>query len=370
MNSVVLRHVPVMLQEVLHAIRARATPPTSLLDCTFGHGGHSSAILQAFPSIERHVAIDRDEAAAERADELRTQFPSVVSRFYNVPFSRARHVVRKDTFDVVLADLGFASSHVDEVERGFSFQLDNAPLDMRFSQASQTLTAATVVNEYSAADLAAMFRAYSGERLAIVIATSIAERRARAPFLYTKELASCVFHTVLGETRDGSEARSARVEGAWQSVRRVFQAIRITVNEELKELDALLLDVPSLVANNGTLLILSFHSLEHSAVKAFVDNQSGRHAERERARLAACLEARNPGIDAMSLMDAMERDGNIKLPERRDAAFTPLRVRKPAKIEIVANRRATSAHLNISTRVNNAKPTHRKKAIEKQFAIS
>lgn len=350
MSAAAVRHVPVMLQEVLNAIRARPTPPTSFLDCTFGHGGHSAVILHEFPSIVRHVAIDRDPEATDRAASLRGLFPNVKSQFFNEPFSRTRRIVPKGAFDVVLADLGFASSHVDEVARGFSFQLDDAPLDMRYSQTSQTLTAAEVVNQYTVKDLETMIRHYSGDRYAIVIANAIAERRARAPFLYTKELSSCVFHTVVAQQH--ANARTARVEGAWQSVRRVFQAIRITVNEELKELDALLLDMPSLVADEGTLLVLSFHSLEHGAVKAFVDKHSGRQAQRERARLAACLEARNPGIDAMSVMDAMERDGNIQLPERREAEFTPLRVRKPTKDEIVANRRATSAQLNISTRVN------------------
>jgi 16S rRNA (cytosine1402-N4)-methyltransferase len=358
--AAVVRHIPVMLQEVLHAIRARPTPPRSFLDCTFGHGGHSMAILHEFPSIVRHVAIDRDHAATNRAIAMRSMFPNVQSRFFTEPFSEARRVCGPtDAFDVVLADLGFASSHVDEVARGFSFQLDDAPLDMRYSQESQTLTAAEVINEYDVKELEIMFRAYSGERLALHIANAIAERRARAPFLYTKELSSCVFHAVLGEQRN--DARTARVEGAWQSVRRVFQAIRITVNDELNQLDALLRHLPTLVADDGTLLILSFHSLEHGAVKKFVDSQSGRQAERERARLAACLEARNPGIDAMSIMNAMERDGNIKLPERREAGFTPLRVRKPTKAEIVQNRRATSAQLNISTRVNGTNPAIKKK---------
>jgi 16S rRNA (cytosine1402-N4)-methyltransferase len=370
MNSVVLRHVPVMLQEVLHAIRARATPPTSLLDCTFGFGGHTAALLERFASIRRAVAFDRDEAALERAAACVQRFGRERLRFVCAPFGDAARLLGGEApFDVVLADLGFASSHVDDAARGFSFALDAAPLDMRFSQTTQSVTAAHWLNERSAAELAAMLSAYADERLASHIAAAIVERRASAPFGLCRDLADLVFKIALRHA-PRSASRTDRVELAWQCVRRVFQALRIAVNDELRQLDALLAASPALLADGGTLLVISFHSLEHDAVKRFIDARSGRAAHRDVARLSAALAARSPGADPADLIAAMRRDGNIKLPERRDAAFTPLRVRKPAKIEIVANRRATSAHLNISTRVNNAKPTHRKKAIEKQFAIS
>jgi 16S rRNA (cytosine1402-N4)-methyltransferase len=344
--------VPVMLREVLHAVRARASPPTSLLDCTFGHGGHTAALLDAFPSIQTAVAFDRDEVAMPRSIGIRTRFPHTNFKFINAPFSHARRLTAPRTFDVVIADLGFASSQVDDAKRGFSFQLNDSPLDMRYSQVTQALTAAHIVNERSVNELVAIFRAYSGEHHAMLIAKAIVEYREGQPFRQTKELATCIFTACLGSQH--SETRNQRVEGAWHSVRRVFQSLRIAVNEELVELDNLLRDVPDLLAHNGTLLMLSFHSLEHAAIKKFLDHQCGRDAERERARLAACLEARNPGIDAVGIMDAMERDGKIALPARRDASFSQIRIRKPCKEEIAANRRCISAQLSIATRINAA----------------
>lgn len=345
-----MHHVPVMLKEVLRAVRARASPPTSLLDCTFGHGGHTAALLDAFPSIQTAVAIDRDELAMPRSIGIRTRFPGANFKFINAPFSHARRLTAPKTFDVVIADLGFASSQVDDPKRGFSSQLNDSPLDMRYSQVTQPLTAARIVNERSVNELVAIFRAYSGEHHAMLIAKAIVDYRECQPFRQTKELATVIFTACIGSQQ--SESRTQRVEGAWHSVRRVFQSLRIAVNDELVELDNLLRDVPDLLAPRGTLLMLSFHSLEHNAIKKFLDHQSGRDAERERARLAVCLEARNPGIDAVGIMDAMERDGKVTLPARRVANFSPIRVRKPSKDEIAANRRCISAQLSIATRID------------------
>jgi 16S rRNA (cytosine1402-N4)-methyltransferase len=337
-----MSHVPVLLSHVLSAVAARRKPPVSLLDCTFGHGGHTSALLDRFPSITRALALDRDEAAASRAAALCTRHAYAERlQFVNCAFSNVARAVRSgEQFDVVLLDLGFASSHVDDASRGFSFQLDGAPLDMRYSQQSQALTAAHLVNERSAAELAFMFEQYGDERLAMQLATAIVERRQTEPFSMCKDLSNLCFHVALRHARG---TRPHRVESAWQTCRRVFQALRIVVNDEISELDAAL--------KAGTLLVISFHSLEHDLVKRFLEAQCGKSLERERARLTARLDARNPNIDHSDVVDAMLRDGKISLPAQGPVLFDRPKTKLPTSEEVKQNSRSASARLRIATRL-------------------
>jgi 16S rRNA (cytosine1402-N4)-methyltransferase len=347
-KEVMTHHVPVLLSHVLSAVAARRTPPRSLLDCTFGFGGHTSALLERFPSITRALALDRDEAAASRAAALQSTYGRDRLEFVNCAFSSAPRVIRSgERFDVVLLDLGFASSHVDDASRGFSFQLDG-PLDMRYSQQTQNVTAAQLVNERPQSELAFVFQRYGDEKLAAQLATAIVERRQAEPFLMCKDLSNVCFRVAL---RHAHGARSHRVEGAWQTCRRVFQALRIAVNDELGELASVLEASPSLLADEGTLLVISFHSLEHDAVKRFLDAQCGKSAERERARLTARLDARNPNVDHSDVVDAMVRDGKVSLPVPGQALFTRPKSKLPTSEEVKQNSRAASAKLRIATRL-------------------
>ncbi|MEH1923090.1 16S rRNA (cytosine(1402)-N(4))-methyltransferase RsmH [Nostoc sp.] len=242
----IFSHLPVLPQEVIAGLAV--SPGGHYLDTTVGGGGHSRLILAAAPDVKL-TAIDQDEDALAAARKELAEFGDRV-KFIHSNF--ADYEFPPNTFDGILADLGVSSYHLDQAERGFSFR-QAANLDMRMDR-GRSLTAADVINNWDEAELADIFFKYGEERLSRRIARRIVERR---PLYTTTELADAIASSVPPKYRYG------RIHPAT----RVFQALRIVVNDELKSLETFLDKAPNALVPGGRIVIISFHSLEDRPVK-------------------------------------------------------------------------------------------------------
>ncbi|MEH2229709.1 MAG: 16S rRNA (cytosine(1402)-N(4))-methyltransferase RsmH [Nostoc sp.] len=242
----IFSHLPVLPQEVI--VGLAVSPGGHYLDTTVGGGGHSRLILEAAADV-RVTAIDQDEDALAAARKKLAEFGDRI-RFIHSNF--ADYEFPPNTFDGILADLGVSSYHLDQAERGFSFR-QAANLDMRMDR-GRSLTAADVINNWDEAELADIFFKYGEERLSRRIARRIVERR---PLHTTTELADAIASSVPPKYRYG------RIHPAT----RVFQALRIVVNDELKSLETFLDKAPNALVPGGRIAIISFHSLEDRPVK-------------------------------------------------------------------------------------------------------
>ncbi|MEH2423966.1 MAG: 16S rRNA (cytosine(1402)-N(4))-methyltransferase RsmH [Nostoc sp.] len=239
-------HIPVLGREVIEGLAMH--PGGHYLDVTVGGGGHSRLILEAAADV-RITAVDQDEEALAAARKELAEFGDRIQFIYN---NFANYEFTPNTFDGILADLGVSSYHLDQPERGFSFR-QAANLDMRMDR-GRSLTAADVINNWDEAELADIFFKYGEERLSRRIARRIVERR---PLHTTVELAEAIASSVPPKYRYG------RIHPAT----RVFQALRIVVNDELKSLETFLDKAPNALVPGGRIAIISFHSLEDRPVK-------------------------------------------------------------------------------------------------------
>jgi 16S rRNA (cytosine1402-N4)-methyltransferase len=245
-DELAFSHIPVLSREVVEGLAVH--PGGRYLDATVGGGGHSRLILEAAPDAQL-TAMDQDEdamiAAKRQLGEFSDRIQFIKSNFaaYKFPLS---------TFSGIVADLGVSSHHLDTAERGFSFR-SSAPLDMRMDR-GQSLTAADVINDWDETELANIFFTYGEERLSRRIARRIVEKR---PFHTTTELAEAIAYSVPPKYRYG------RIHPAT----RVFQALRIVVNDELKSLETFIEKAPEALLPGGRIAIISFHSLEDRLVK-------------------------------------------------------------------------------------------------------
>lgn len=239
-------HISVLATELISGIVIN--PGGIYLDATVGGGGHTQLILQTAPDT-KVIAIDRDAAAINAAKNKLVEFNDRLT-FWRGNF--AEYQPQELTFDGIIADLGVSSFHLDTGSRGFSFRQE-AELDMRMDQ-RETLTAADIINEWEEQELADIFYKYGEERLSRRIARQIVEKR---PFKTTTELANEIFHSVPRAYRYG------RIHPAT----RVFQALRIVVNQELASLETFLKIAPNWLKPGGRIGIISFHSLEDRLVK-------------------------------------------------------------------------------------------------------
>lgn len=266
-------HTPVLTREVIDYLEAKSGG--DFLDCTFGGGGHSRALLEA-NTVNKVNAIDRDARAVDRAADLNKAF---AGRFAitQSPFSELEQIISFEKFDGILADLGLSSQQLFE-QRGFSFR-DTGRLDMRMDD-SQPISADEIVNGFSERELTIIFKRGGVGSDAGRIARMIVRRR---PFHATKDLAEAI-EKLLG-TSKAKKVHPATV---------VFQAIRMEVNQELQELEALLNYAPKHVKEGGKLAVISFHSLEDKVVAStmrawqssdFSASQPGSRAKRPLGRL-------------------------------------------------------------------------------------
>ena len=240
-------HIPAMLSEVLDGLRIDKSKPQIFVDATFGGGGHSRGIIERMGEQSRLFGIDQDmDAYANRIVDRRFTF--VRSNFRYMANFMDYYGVQQ--LDGILEDLGVSFHHFDVAERGFSFRYD-APLDMRMN-ARQTLSAADVVNNYSEEELARVLYLNGEFRESRAIAHQIAVKRSAQAIQTTQQLQD-----------------SIRLKDK-QDYARLFQALRIEVNDELGALRELLQSATQLLAPGGRLVILTYHSLEDRIVKNFM----------------------------------------------------------------------------------------------------
>lgn len=248
-------HQTVLLQEAVDALALR--PGGYYVDGTFGRGGHSQRLLDSLGDDGRLLGVDKDPQAAQVAQQLAAsdgRFAFYHGSFADLPAQLQK--VGVDAFDGILLDLGVSSPQLDEGERGFSFMHDG-PLDMRMDTTSGQ-TAAEWLNTASEAAIADVLKTYGEERFAKRIAAAIVKARQEKPLSTTGELAKIA-----------SDA-NPRWEKHKHPATRVFQAVRIKVNAELDDLQALLDVALDCLRDGGRLVIISFHSLEDRLVKRYM----------------------------------------------------------------------------------------------------
>ena len=300
-------HVPVLAEEVRQLLDLH--PGDTVVDATFGSGGHASVLAHDLRGRGRYVAVDRDPAARTYFERFRRR-TGLNGRFLRGEFSVVLRQLAENgrEVDAILFDLGVSSMQIDRPERGFSYATD-APLDMRMDPGSD-YSARELVNETSERELTKIFRDYGEERYARQIARAIVRRRNEHAFDRTGELVETIKSAIPAPARfgDGHPAK------------RVFQALRIAVNDELGELEDALPAALDLLKPGGRLAVISFHSLEDRIVKRFL-----RAEERGCVcppEFPACVCGREPALRAI---------------QRR-----PIR---PSAEEVAANPRAASARL-------------------------
>ena len=306
-------HVPVMLAEVLAALRPR--DGGLYLDGTFGGGGYARAILQAADC--RLHAIDRDPDAIARGAALLAEFPARLS-LHEGRFGEMAMMLPQlaGKLDGIVLDLGISSFQIDQAARGFSFRQDG-PLDMRMEKAGPS--AADLVNRLPEAELADILYELGEERRSRRIARAIVAARAETPIETTGQLVA-IIHGCM--PRDPSGIDSAT---------RSFQALRLKVNDELGEVERGLEAAAGLLAPGGRLVVVAFHSLEDRIVKRFMQQAAGRAAGVSRYAPSAMRDAEKPRF-RLAVSNAQ----------------------RPGEAEITANPRARSARLRALEKLEEA----------------
>ena len=257
-------HSSVLLQETLDVIDAGAR--STVVDATLGLGGHTEAILDCSPNVSV-LGIDQDDAAIKIATTRLERFGSRI-KIAKGNFSEIAEIVRSSDIgrpDAIIADLGVSSLQFDDAARGFSFRFD-APLDMRMDPASGGQTVAELLLETNETDIANIIYEYGEERFSRRIARRIIERNQRGePVTTTRELAELVARSVKRSPKNKIHPAT-----------RTFQALRIAVNRELEVLERFIADAADVLAENGVLAIITFHSLEDRIVKHAFQKLSGK----------------------------------------------------------------------------------------------
>lgn len=247
-------HVPVLPAEVLHYLAP--APGQTMVDATVGLGGHARLIAERIAPTGRLLGIDQDPTMLALARPVLAGLPVslVEGRFDDLPQILDEQGL--GTVDAVLADLGVCSAQLDDANRGLSF-MQPGPLDMRLNPGVGE-SAAEILERWSERDLADLFWEFGEERFSRRIARRIVENRSRQPFETTEQLADLVRRSV-----PRPRGRRPTIDPAT----RVFQALRIAVNDELGALDRLLQALPTCIKPGGRAVVISFHSLEDRRVK-------------------------------------------------------------------------------------------------------
>jgi 16S rRNA (cytosine1402-N4)-methyltransferase len=306
-------HVPVLAAEVRELLAVQ--PGETVVDATFGAGGHARLLAGDLRGEGKLVAIDRDPSAKSHFDRFKAT-AGIDVRFLRGDFSLVLSQLAANDVraDAILLDLGVSSMQIDQPERGFSYSID-APLDMRMDPSSEP-SAQEIVNTWDERELASIFRRFGEECYAGPIARAIARRRVATPFTRTGELVDTIKLAIPTPARFG--------EG--HPAKRVFQALRIAVNDELGALEAALPAALTMLRPGGRLAVISFHSLEDRIVKQFVA---------EKAKGCTC-----PPEFPICVCG--------KLPELRSLTRKPVR---PSARETADNPRASSARLRAAVKI-------------------
>jgi len=313
-------HVPVLLEEAVAALDVR--PEGTYVDATYGRGGHARRLLDLLGASGRLIALDRDpgaEVAAAAIDDLRFVF----RRAWFSDLGTVLADLGVEAIDGALLDLGISSPQIDDPARGFSLRADG-PLDMRMDPARGE-SAAAFLARTDVRELTEVIRDYGEERFAQSVARAIIAARAVAPIVRTRQLAAIV-----------AQAVRTRSRGDWSQdpATRTFQALRIYVNRELKELALTLPRAVRLLNPGGRLAIISFHSLEDRIVKRFFASASRPFGGDPRVARLGIAEAMLPGAPLITIGRAI----------------------RPSEREIAANSRARSATLRVAERTSHPIP--------------
>jgi 16S rRNA (cytosine1402-N4)-methyltransferase len=305
-------HVPVLAHEVRESLAVE--PGQTVVDATFGAGGHAALLAADLRGRGKLIAIDRDSTVRTYFERLERS-SGVQARLLRGDFGVVLPQLAENGVqaDAILLDLGVSSMQLDRPERGFSYATD-APLDMRMDS-SQDVDARAIVNEWPEKELVTIFRRYGEERYARQIAKAIVRRRRDEPFERTGELVDAIKGAIPAPARFG--------EG--HPAKRVFQALRIAVNDELHSLEVALPAALEMLRPGGRLAVIAFHSLEDRIVKQFL---------RERERGCTCPP------DFPVCICGHE-------PELRAIQRRPVR---PSEAEVAANPRAASARLRAAVK--------------------
>jgi 16S rRNA (cytosine1402-N4)-methyltransferase len=306
-------HVPVLAGELIDLVDPQ--PGEVCVDCTVGGGGHARLLADRLGPAGTLIGIDRDPTAEERFAALAAEV-ACETRFIRADFVTGLAELRAERLqaDIVYMDLGMSSMQVDTWERGFSYSYD-APLDMRMDP-DQDLTASEIVNTWDERRLARVLRQYGEERYAAQIGRAIIRVRRQEELTTTQQLVDTIKSAV---------PIPAQFAGG-HPAKRTFQALRIAVNDELGQLEQALPEAWDLLAPDGRLAAISFHSLEDRLVKRFLV---------ERARGCVCP----PDLPIC----VCGREPEAELLTRRAVAPTPG--------EIAANPRSRSAHLRAARKL-------------------
>lgn len=302
-----VRHIPVLLSEVIQALAPK--PGLTILDGTFGAGGYTSAILAEGANV---IGLDRDPKAIAGGQELVKASGGRLTLIHS-RFSELAEHAPAGGLDGIVLDIGVSSMQIDEAERGFSFQ-KNGPLDMRMSASG--VSAADVVNRAKVSDLIRIFGFLGEEKQAGRIARAIERERAKEPFTTTRQLANLIELTTPRKAKDKIHPAT-----------RVFQALRVFVNDELGELAQALLAAERALKPGGRLVIVSFHSLEDRIVKKFFQDRAGkaagsRHLPEVHDRAATFTPVGRPMVaasDEESVVNPRARSAKLRAGERTSA---------------------------------------------------
>ena len=309
-------HIPVLLAESISALVTN--PDGTYADATFGGGGHTAALLSRLNDGGKVIAFDRDIDAIARApkDARLTLIHNNFRFIENYAAELVRNAQKPDAegyavFDGILADLGVSSHQFDTAERGFSFRFEDAPLDMRMNREG-TLTAAQVVNSYAEPDLERILRLYGEVDGARQMARLIAEARAQQPLKTTGDL-------------DQAIGRLLPKGAEHKLLAKVYQALRIEVNQEMRSLEKFLDGAARCLRPGGRLVVITYHSLEDRMVKNFIrtGNVEGVEQKDLYGNVTAPLEAvnRKPVVPTESEIagNTRARSAKLRVAQRRTA---------------------------------------------------
>jgi 16S rRNA (cytosine1402-N4)-methyltransferase len=303
----------VLADEVLAALAPH--PGETVIDCTFGAGGHAALLAAQLRGEGKLIAIDRDPSVSPFFERFRRS-TAAKTRLLHGDFSSVLDQLAENGVraDAILLDLGVSSMQLDRPERGFSYAVD-APLDMRMDPSAE-YSARELVNEAEERALADIFRRYGEERYARQIARAIVKRRGQEPFERTGDLVETIKQAIPAPARFG--------EG--HPAKRVFQALRIEVNDELGALERALPAALTILRPGGRLAVISFHSLEDRIVKRFL--RAEEHGCTCPPDFPVCACGSEPTLRA-----------------------TPRRAIRPSAAEVARNPRAQSARLRVAVKI-------------------
>ncbi|KAK9512963.1 hypothetical protein O3M35_001262 [Rhynocoris fuscipes] len=320
-----LSHIPVMVEKVVKYLSSS----NLIIDMTFGEGGHTKALLESSPKSSI-ICVDRDPNAFKTAELLSQQYPNRIYPFHG-KFSDLPVILKKldvNEVDGILFDFGCSSGQLDIADRGFALS-KTGPLDMRMDPQSDSLTAADIIQYAEEYDLYRIFKIYGGEKKARTIARAIVENRYTfSPVKTTSDLAALVAGII--PSRTDKLGRSAH------PATKIFQALRIFVNDELNEIDYAMSLSRYFLKLGGTLVTISFHSLEDTIVK--------RHLTGNLLENSANPLPLKYSSHFLCNQDELKKDSNWVMLTKH--------VETPTDEELASNPRSRSAKLRAAIKVN------------------